>query len=44
MPPFAQQLSNAEIAAVVNYIRRDSNPSSQLSASDIAAMQGIVLE
>jgi mono/diheme cytochrome c family protein len=44
MPPFAQQLSNAEIAAVVNYIRRDSNPSSSLSAPDIAAMQGIVLE
>ena len=44
MPPFAQQLSNADVAAVVNYIRRNSTTPSRLTAFDIEAMHGIVLE
>lgn len=44
MPPFVQQLSSAEIAAVVDYIRRDVKPPSRLTAADIEAMHGIVLD
>jgi mono/diheme cytochrome c family protein len=44
MPPFVQQLSSAEIAAVVNYIRRDATPPSRLTPADIEAMHGVVLE
>jgi mono/diheme cytochrome c family protein len=44
MPPFAQQLSDADVAAVVNYIRRNSTPPSQLTAVDIERMHGIVFE
>ena len=44
MPPFAQQLSDADVAAVVNYIRRNSAPPSRLTAVDIEAMHGIVFE
>jgi mono/diheme cytochrome c family protein len=44
MPPFVQQLSSEEIAAVVNYIRRDATPPSRLTPADIEAMHGVVLE
>ena len=44
MPPFAQQLSSAEIAAVVNYIRRNEPQASRVAASDVEAMAGIVLD
>ena len=44
MPPFVQQLTSAEIAAVVNFIRRDASPPSRLTATDIESMHGIVLE
>ena len=44
MPPFVQQLTSAEIAAVVNYIRRDATPPSRLAPEDIEAMHGVVLE
>jgi mono/diheme cytochrome c family protein len=44
MPPFVQQLTSAEIAAVVNYIRRDAVPPSRLTAADIESMHGIVLD
>ena len=44
MPPFVQQLSSAEIAAVVNFIRRDAQPRSRLSADDVEAMHGVVLD
>jgi mono/diheme cytochrome c family protein len=44
MPPFVQQLSSAEIAAVVNYVRRDASPPSRLTATDIESMHGIVLD
>jgi mono/diheme cytochrome c family protein len=43
MPPFVQQLSAAEIAAVVNFIRRDAHQPA-LTANDIESMKGIVLE
>jgi mono/diheme cytochrome c family protein len=44
MPPFVQQLSSEEIAAVVNYIRRDATPPSRLTPADIESMHGVVLE
>jgi mono/diheme cytochrome c family protein len=44
MPPFVQQLTSAEIAAVVNYMRRDAAPPSRLTAADIESMHGVVLE
>jgi len=44
MPPFVQQLTSAEIAAVVNYIRRDATPPSRLTPDEIESMHGIVLE
>jgi mono/diheme cytochrome c family protein len=44
MPPFVQQLSSAEIAAVVSYMRRDATTPSRLTAADVEAMHGIVLE
>ncbi|MET0231117.1 MAG: cytochrome c [Rhodanobacteraceae bacterium] len=44
MPPFAQQLTSAEIAAVVNYIRRDATPPSRLTADEVESMHGVVLE
>ncbi len=45
MPPFVQQLSAAEIAAVINYVRHDwAGQPSGLTASDIASMHGIVLD
>lgn len=45
MPPFVQQLSAAEIAAVVNFVRHEwAGLPSALTASDIAGMHGIVLD
>jgi mono/diheme cytochrome c family protein len=44
MPPFVQQLTSAEIAAVVNYMRRDASPPSHLSAAEVESMHGVVLE
>ncbi len=45
MSPFVNRLGNAEIAAVVNYLReRRGNRRSELSASDIEALQGIELD
>lgn len=44
MPPFVQQLSSAEIAAVVNYVRRNERQVSQVTASDVETMAGIVLD
>lgn len=45
MPPFVQQLSAAEIAAVINYVRHDwAGLPSELTAADIAGMHGIVLD
>jgi mono/diheme cytochrome c family protein len=44
MPPFVQQLTSAEIAAVVNWIRRDATQPSRLTAADVESMHGVVLE
>ncbi|MEP7042947.1 MAG: c-type cytochrome [Dokdonella sp.] len=45
MPPFVQQLSSAEIAAVVNHIREAwGAQTSQLTAADIEAMHGLVID
>jgi len=45
MPPFVYRLSAAEIAAVVNYTRREfGRRSSALTAADVEADEGIVLE
>jgi len=45
MPPFVYQLSAAEIAAVVNYTRREfGQRSSALIATDVEADEGIVIE
>ena len=45
MPPFVQQLSSAEIAAVTNYVRETfGSQRSQLTAADVEAMHGIVLD
>lgn len=45
MPPFVQQLSPAEIAAVTNYVRETfGGQRSQLTSADVEAMHGIVLD
>jgi mono/diheme cytochrome c family protein len=45
MPPFVQQLDADEIAAVVNYLRRRwGGRDSALTAQDVEAMQGIVVD
>ncbi len=45
MPPFVEQLSSAEIAAVTNYIRTTwGGHSSNLSAADIDVLHGIVID
>jgi mono/diheme cytochrome c family protein len=45
MPPFVQQLSSAEIAAVVNHMRETWGArTSQLSATDIEAMHGLAID
>lgn len=45
MPPFVQQLSPAEIAAVTNYVRETfGGQRSLLTSADIEAMHGIVLD
>ena len=45
MPPFVQQLSAAEIAAVANYVRSTFGAQhSALTAVDVDAMHGIVLD
>ncbi|MEO7065100.1 MAG: c-type cytochrome [Dokdonella sp.] len=45
MPPFVQQLSDAEIAAVINYVRHEwAGLPSGLTAADIERMHGIVLD
>ena len=45
MPPFVQQLSPAEIAAVTNYVRETfGGQRSLLTAADVEAMHGIVLD
>lgn len=45
MPPFVQQLSSAQIAAVTNYVRENFGAQrSRLTAADIEAMHGIVLD
>ncbi len=45
MPPFAQQLSSAEIVAILNYMRQQfGDHRATLTAADVVRMQGIVLE
>jgi len=45
MPPFVQQLSSAEVAAVINHIRETwGAQSSRLTAADIEAMHGLVID
>ena len=45
MPPFVQQLNPGEIAAVTNYVRETfGGQRSQLTAADVEAMHGIVLD
>jgi mono/diheme cytochrome c family protein len=45
MPPFVQQLDAGEIAAVVNHVRRRWGArDSRLTAQDVEAMQGIVID
>ncbi|HEY0233157.1 MAG TPA: c-type cytochrome [Dokdonella sp.] len=45
MPPFVQQLSSAELAAVVNHIRETFGAqTSRLTAADIEAMHGLVVD
>jgi mono/diheme cytochrome c family protein len=45
MPPFVQQLSPGEIAAVTNHVRETfGGQRSQLTAADVEAMHGIVLD
>lgn len=45
MPPFVQQLDSAEVAAVVNHIRRTwGAQDSRLTADDVDAMHGIVID
>jgi len=45
MPPFVQQLSPAEIAAVTNYVRETfGGQRSYLTPADVEAMHGIVLD
>jgi len=45
MPPYVQQLTSAEIAAVVNYLRQTWGArDSQLTGVDIEAMHGIVID
>ena len=45
MPPFVQQLDSAEVAAVVNHIRRTwGGQDSRLTADDVDAMHGIVID
>ncbi|MFT3789759.1 MAG: c-type cytochrome [Rudaea sp.] len=45
MPPFVQTLSAAEIAAVTHYVRETfGGQRSQLTAADVEAMHGIVLD
>lgn len=44
MPPFAQTLSNADIAAVVNYIRQSwGNQASAVHADEVATMRAKTL-
>ncbi|MET0226492.1 MAG: c-type cytochrome [Dokdonella sp.] len=45
MPPFVQQLSSAELAAVVNHIRDTFGAQpSRLTAADIETMHGLVID
>ncbi|MBO9664414.1 cytochrome c [Dokdonella sp.] len=45
MPPFVQQLDSAEVAAVVNHIRRTwGGQDSRLTDDDVDAMHGIVID
>lgn len=45
MPPFVQQLDSAQIAAVVNHIRRTwGAQDSQLTAEDVESMHGLVVD
>jgi mono/diheme cytochrome c family protein len=44
MPPFVQTLSSADIAAVVNYIRRDNASAARLKPDEVQSMQGVVLD
>jgi len=42
MPPFAQSLSNHEVAAVVNWLRMQVNQDARpIDADDVSAMAGI---
>lgn len=45
MPPFAQQLSSAEIVAILNYLRQQwGKQPATLTPADLVRMQGIVLD
>ena len=45
MPPFVQQLSSAELAAVVNHIRETFGAqTSRLTSADIETMHGLVID
>lgn len=45
MPPFVQQLGSADVAAVVNHIRRRfGGHDSRLTAEDVDAMNGLVVD
>ncbi len=44
MPPFVQQLDSADIAKIANYIRGWGGHPSRLTAKDIDAMHGIVID
>ncbi len=45
MPPFVQQLSSAEVAAVVDHIRETfGGETSRLTSADIETMHGLVID
>jgi mono/diheme cytochrome c family protein len=45
MPPFVQQMSSADIAAVINFVRETfGGQPSQLTSADVEALHGIVLD
>ena len=45
MPPFAHELDDEEVAAVVTYIRKSwNNQASPVSQPEVAAMRGVPLD